>query len=302
MEPGMHGLIAKGIHSVFPYAKIARQHKFSQGLMNKTILLALKNPPKEVIFRAYPKEYWKAGKEKFLYGLIGGKTSVPVPKCLGSGKNYIILSKVEGVPLPLGSTHLVAQAGEALAKIHSIHFSAFGWIVGTAIKPAFKIWYDFLMFDTKEKCKKIPSKKGTPELKKRVLNILKESRHLLSIVRNPSLVHKDYHVPHILTQGNTINGIIDFEWAIAGDPCLDITKACLWMFSSNPRMEKIFLRGYRRTKTLGKEFDARRPLYKVLTLFSALSLAYERNHRAWIKKNTKALQKVIHDEYNQNGI
>lgn len=302
MEQEMHGLIAKGIRSVYPHAAIVRQQYFSQGLMNKTILLTLKNPPQEVIFRFYPKEHWKAKKEEFVYGLIKRKTTVPVPTCLGSGKNYLILSKVEGAGLHVGNTHLVAQAGEVLAKIHSIRFPAFGWIVGTAVKPAFKAWYDFLLFDTKEKCKKIPAKRGTAELKKTVLNILKESRRLLSDVRNPSLVHKDYHVPHILAKGNTIKGIIDFEWAIAGDPCLDITKACLWMFPSDPAMEKIFLRGYRRTKTLGKEFDARRPLYKVLTLFSALSLAYERNHQGWIKKNTKALQKVIHDEYNQDRI
>ncbi len=299
--PGMitREIITKGIRTIFPHATILKKHSFSQGLMNRTILLTIKKPSKEVIFRIYPKELWKAEKERFLYQ-ITKKRGIPVPRCLGSGKNYLILSKVEGTPLPVDNAHAVAQAGEVLGKIHSIPFQAFGWIVGTTIKPAFKTWFDFLVFDTKEKCKKIPTKKGTSELKKTVLKILKKSKPVLSKVRNPCLVHKDYHTSHIFVRGNIIQGIIDFEWAIAGDPCLDIAKACLWMFSKKPAMEKIFLKGYRRTAPLGDEFDARRQIYKVLTLFSALSLAYERNHQGWILKNTKALKKVIRDEYNKN--
>jgi Ser/Thr protein kinase RdoA (MazF antagonist) len=43
----------------------------------------------------------------------------------------------------------------------------------------------------------------------------------MSAVTTGCLLHRDYHFENILQQEGKVTGIIDFEWAMSGDPVFD---------------------------------------------------------------------------------
>jgi fructosamine-3-kinase len=280
------------VRTVFPHKHVDSIHRFRKGIINKTY--ELKTSIGSYVLRIYPKDHWKIEKEKYIYGLIGGKTDVPVPKVYTSGKDYIVLTRIEGKELDIKDNKAVKQAGEYLAKIHRIKFPYFGWIVGKEIKPKFKDWEKFVGYENKEKLKRIPN-----EMKKDFNRIFKQNKDLLKIKSKPCLLHKDYHKSHILVEKHNISGIIDVEWAIAGHNELDIAKSCLWMFDGKPEKEKIFLQGYKKFGKISKDYPKRKILYKIMILMSALSLAKECCSDKWTRINMKKLKGAF-DEYHKN--
>jgi len=282
------------IKRIYPTSSLISIKKFPKGLINKTY--EIKIDDKSLVLRIYPKDFWKIKKEKYLYNLIKEKTGVPVPDVIATGKNYILLSKIEGNELSLTNKILIKKAGELLAKIHSIKFPYHGWIVGNEIKPRFKNWLDFINYDLNSKFKKIPPKYNN--LKNKVRNIINSNKSLLLIKSKPCLLHKDYHSSHIIVDKNDINGIIDLEWAMSGHNEMDLAKSCLWMFDNKPQLEKIFLQGYKRYGEISKDFNKRKEIYKILNLLSSLSFSYDCKNKRWCTYNLKKLQGEL-NEYNK---
>ena len=294
----VHTLLRKSITQFFPSCRIVSIQRFSKGIMNKTFDVTLSDG-RHVIFRYYPGEKWKPAKEEYVYHIVQRKTSVPVPKFLGRGKQFSILEKIEGKELDLRDEKGIREAGKFLAQLHSIHFPKYGWIVGRTITPGFRSWYDFLVFDTKEKLKKLPKTPEYTKMGKTVMQILKDHKALLQIHEKPCLLHKDYHSSHIITSGK-IQGIIDFEWAIAGHSEFDLAKSLLWMFNGS-LLEKIFLQGYGSVKKISKDFVHRKRLYMLLTSLSSLAISHDCKNRRWCIHNKKELMGMIKHEYNENG-
>ncbi len=281
------------LERIYPNSRLTNVKRFSKGVINQTY--RFKVDGKELVLRIYPKDFWKAEKEKYLYGLIKKKTDVLVPDVIASGKNFILMTMISGKELSLGNKNMIRKAGEALAKIHSIKFPYYGWIIGKQIKPKFRKWSDFLDYDISLKFKRIPNK----TIKKKITAIIDDNRHLLDIKSKPCLLHKDYHPSHIIVKDEKINGVVDIEWAIAGHNELDIAKSCSWMFAKKPELEGIFLDGYRKYGQLSKEFDSRKKFYKLINLVSALSFSYECKHKKWCIYNLKGAEGVV-NEYNKN--
>ena len=51
--------------------------------------------------------------------------------------------------------------------------------------------------------------------------MLAAARGLLAQVRSGALAHCDFHYENILQDGGRLSGLLDFEWAISGDPAYD---------------------------------------------------------------------------------
>ena len=289
--------LKKEMGKLFPGLSIVSVKRFSKGIMNKTFDVRLSDG-KNVIFRYYPGEKWKPEKEEYVYGLVRKKTTVPVPKFLGRGNHFSVLGKVEGKELDLRDKKLVKEAGRILGKLHSITFPKFGWIVGKEIKPKFSKWTDFLLFDTKEKLGKLPKSSTNSKIGGAIYSILQDHMPLLSITDKPRLLHKDYHSSHIITSAK-INGIIDFEWAMAGHSEMDLAKASLWMFKGVPQLEKLFLDGYKSVRKLSHDYGHRKRLYMILTSLSSLSISHACGNRKWCVHNKKELMGMIQHEYNE---
>jgi len=282
------------INRIYPNSSVVSIKRFEKGLINKTY--DVKIDGKSLVLRIYPKEFWKVKKEKHLYGLIRKKTSVPVPEVIESGRDYLLMSKVEGKELSVRDKKLVGRAGELLAKIHAIKFPYYGWIINKEIRPRFKAWSDFIYHDLNSKFRKIPAKYAY--LKNKIIKIVTENESLLDVKTKPCLLHKDYHSSHIIVGKDKINGIIDIEWAMSGHNELDIVKSISWMFDKKPELERVFLKGYKKYGTISKDFVKRKKLYKLLIMLSALSFSYDCKNKKWCMHNLERLRVVV-NEYNK---
>ncbi|HZX44436.1 MAG TPA: aminoglycoside phosphotransferase family protein [Candidatus Nanoarchaeia archaeon] len=269
--------------------KPAYVKRFKKGAINKTYDIQAQQ---NYVLRIYPRDFWKAKKEAYLYRLLGKKTDVPVPNVIKQGRNYLLMQKVEGKALSLSDRKLVKASGEMLAKIHSVKFSSFGWIIGRQIEPKFTTWEKFVKYDTEKKLGKIP---GHLFLKREIKKIIFDNNHLLKIAEKPCLLHKDYHSSHILTHDGRINGIIDMEWAMSGHNELDLAKTFIWMFNGRPSLQNIFMKGYLKHGTVSKQFYERLALYRILTLLSAVSFSYECGNKKWCKVNLKQLKGELNE-------
>jgi aminoglycoside phosphotransferase (APT) family kinase protein len=284
------------LESLFPGRRITGLKRFSKGLIHETYEFKVDN--KVRVLRISDTDFWKIRKEKYLYELIRRKTDVPLPRIFKTGRNFTLMSRVPGKELSTCNPKLVLKAGEYLAKIHSIKFSQFGWIIGREIRPRFREWRDFIKYDIKSKFGKIPGKyRG---LRVKIERILKENQELLDIHSRPCLLHKDYHASHIIVDKGKIRGIIDLEWAMSGHNEFDIVKSCLWMFAGNSKGERAFLDGYKRYGEINLGFTERKRLYELLIMLSSLSFSFECRHQKWCRYNLQQLQRAIH-EYNKNN-
>jgi hypothetical protein len=55
----------------------------------------------------------------------------------------------------------------------------------------------------------------------RIEQLLVRFQPLMSVVTTGCLLHRDYHFENVLQQEGKVTGIIDFEWAMSGDPVFD---------------------------------------------------------------------------------
>jgi len=282
----MNSRVREIIKRIFPNATPTYVKKFRKGVINETYDIKIKN--RFFVLRIYPRDFWKIKKEEYVYNLIRKKTEIPVPRVILRGKNYALTEKIQGNELPLDNKALIRKAGELLAKLHSIKFPSYGWIIGDEIKPKFGNWFDFITYDLNQKLRKLPKKHKL--LKAKIRNIIYANKSLFDIKSKPCLLHKDYHPSHILVHKNKINGIIDVEWATAGHNEMDIVKSCMWMFENKADLEKIFLQGYKKYGKVSKEFSKRKRLYKLLILLSSLSFSYECKNKKWCIYNLKKLE------------
>lgn len=277
------------VKKAFPKATVISSVPFGTGCVNKTTLVRITNPDKELIIREYPQNGWKSEKEKYVYSLLRKK--VPVPDVILQTSNYSVLSKVQGRELKKQDKELIKAAGRYLARIHKIKFDRFGWIVGKRIKPAYSSWKDFCDHDLKMKLKFMD--KTVPKKTIDKINCyFEKNKSLLDIGVKPCLIHKDYHFSHILVD-KKIKGIIDVEWAMSGHSELDISKSVLWMFYKDKKLEKLFLDGYRKEGKISPQFGKRRKLYDMLTIVSSLAFSCEMNNQRWFKFNLKRLGEII---------
>jgi len=285
------------IKEVFPNHNVSSIQSLGRGCINIAYSVSLR-PKKELILRLFPFDPWKAEKERYIHKLVGKRTNIPVSKVykIDSSRkvfeySYILQSKLKGKKLVGDNKRLVEKAGEYLAKIHSIKFNKFGWIIKNKIEPGFDKWVDFLEYDLEHKSKK--SQKGVPgEIVKGVRKYFNNHKNLLRIRDKPCLLHKDYHYSHILTKDKKITGVIDWEWAIAGHNELDIAKSCLWMFERDRKLMDVFLNGYKKHGSISREFEKRKKIYDVLVVFSSLAFSCELKSKKWYGYNLKKLKRL----------
>jgi len=296
----------KAVRKVFPDSKIKNIYRLKKGMINENYSIKIKHPDKELILRIYPTDGWKAKKEKYLYDLMARKIKIPVPEVYAIDiskkivpKNYLLLSKVQGKELNIAyrktkDVRLIKEAGSILAKMHSIKFSSFGWIVNTEIKPCFRSWPDFVFYDLGVKLNKLSrvAKIKKPFINK-CLDYVENNRELLEVKSKPCLLHKDYHFSHILSDKKRITGIIDFEWAIAGHSELDLIKSIWWMFEKMPSIEKPFLKGYKRYGTISNKFAKRKRAYELILLTGLIGFSYQTKNKKWFDYNLKKAKSIL---------
>jgi aminoglycoside phosphotransferase (APT) family kinase protein len=191
-------------------------------------------------FNARDPDLPKYQREKIAFDLL--KTSdIPVPQkvILDESKSVapfdVLISEI--IPgenlesawprLPLEQRQNLAEnAGKIFKKLSAIPMPFFGELGTTSPFPKTKSWEEYLRakldFHLAEALELKIFDQATVEM---FWNAFNRHSSALSEVKNPCLVHVDFHLGNLLFKDNQITGVVDFEWAFGGDPLYDL---CRW--------------------------------------------------------------------------
>jgi aminoglycoside phosphotransferase (APT) family kinase protein len=295
--------IDKAIRQFSSKAGIVSVTPYSTGNINRIFEIKLKNK-KELILRLF-NEDWKAEKEFFVYSLIAKNSDIPIPEAYFTDTSkkilpsaYSIMSKIRGEKIDINylkykNKNLFQEAGEILAKLHEIKFSSFGWIMESGVKPKFKTWKEFALNDIYSKLKKIEKISEVKKLSGRINSFIENNSRILEIKEIPSLLHKDYHCSHIITDKNHVTGIIDVEWAIAGHNENDFTKLESWAFQKIKDIRDSFFKGYLKYGEISPAYIERKKFYELWHLISMINISQEIKKNTWLRPNIADLNKFL---------
>ena len=228
-------------------------------------------------FNTRDAEFRKFGDERVAYELLAQST-VSVPRVVALDEtrtivpyDFIVLTRLPGVNIAeskdvLTQTQvreLARQAGINLALIHSFAFERFGRLRSLD----FYSWSDYFT-DYVRRYERSAQLYGLLDdvTKHRLDSVLERAQPLIDRVTHGVLVHCDFHYENILHERGKLTGILDFEWAIAGDPANDLMIAETRQ-AVLPGSETAFVDGYLSIRPLDEQLGRRAEHYR---LFLAL--------------------------------
>ncbi|MFZ4405397.1 MAG: phosphotransferase [Pseudobdellovibrionaceae bacterium] len=226
-----------------------------QGRVNVT---AFVNDDLVVRFNARDNHLPKFQREQIAFNSL--KDVVPVPELLTFDDSkiiipydYMICKKMPGKNLEQNwaslseedGNLLAYQAGQMLGKIHSVNMENFGEISMLGPFLQTKKWTDYLRHILNYYLgEAMDLNLFTLDVKGKFLDFFESKVGLLDTIRAPKLIHGDFHLGNLLFAGQTITGVLDFEWSCAGDPLFDICNNLRDMDSRWPGSQEAFNKGY----------------------------------------------------------
>ena len=160
---------------------------------------------------------------------------------------------------------LTADAGELLARIHSVSTSGNGWIDAQGRGQAGN-FSAYLAWDDRAADAALANGISRAHVDQ-AARLLETHRQIWT---PPRLLHGDWLPEHVLVEGDTVAGIIDFGNTRSGDPAYDIAY---WQFFWDADLypTSALLDGYRRASDTGQLLDARVHLCRLSLSMRALS-------------------------------
>lgn len=179
---------------------------------------------------------------------------------------------------PGDESKIVPVIGRTMARLHQIEVTGFGpfdnerakqgELVGlhTSQTEALQAGLPFNI--------KVMQQEGiiTPEQAVKIATLFAESDALLSDVR-PVLVHNDFADWNLLTDGEVVTGIVDWDECVGGDPIMDI--AC-WSTFFEPERLNAFLEGYWQVAAKPDGFEQKFELMRLRYVLSKMTLRTRR--------------------------
>lgn len=226
--------------------------------------------------------------EQAAYDLLAG-SGLPVPSVilLDDSRNLspydtLILTLLPGEAIAASQGNLnqqeieslAFQAGQFLARLHRYTFSGFGKLRWRGNWP-FNTW-PAMFWDYAARYLEPALAAGllTEEELVRLVAVLEQAEPTLAAVKRASLVHSDYHYENILHQSDRVTGLLDFEWAYAGDPASDFVAA-QERERVLPGSEPAFRAGYEAIRPLPPGMEARVRLYRLFLHLESAVTAHE---------------------------
>jgi hygromycin-B 7''-O-kinase len=211
--------------------------------------------------------------ERLAYDLLA-QQSLPVPRVLLLDDSrtlipydYVITTRLPGRTLASSWRHLTPQRrqrlvyaiGRCLARVHGCILGAFGKLHSLNCAS----WADYV------------HKYVEPYLRSARDEHLLEPRVCTGIDRllgrvmgdwedaQPALIHCDFHYGNVLHVDGRLSGILDFEWALAGDPAYDLVISHV-RERMVPGSEAALIAGYQSVRPLGPNHQERVRCYQVI--------------------------------------
>jgi Ser/Thr protein kinase RdoA (MazF antagonist) len=226
--------------------------------------------------------------------------TVPVPEAITEEvqefdeSKYVIVEKIEGES---AENHInpqkVRKAGKVLAKIHGkTSFEQEGWMdlkvedkTPGELLEGLEI-HDFQKGSLKRRKldnmydKKIPilrenSFKTADEVEK----FLKENEDLFPEDFTAVPAHLDFSPDNVIYTGNSVSGVIDFDYMYAGLDVRDLVKSAnsFWMHDPDAdwNVREKFYEGYREIRNLPEEFETLEAFFRIETLARLIASVIE---------------------------
>jgi Ser/Thr protein kinase RdoA (MazF antagonist) len=214
-----------------------------------------------------------------------------------SATGALLLTAIQGMPCTGGiDEKLSYQIGVYHAMLHEVKSPGYGYHVSDGfklleqnnwrlhIKSNFDKW--------KEPCKEILD----PKLYEKCILHFDEVFSALPDPDGPCIVHMDFRPGNILTSGNEVAGIIDFESARSGSSEIDFTKVNRYIWEVNPGTKIPYIEGYQSIRPM-LALETVLPLYEIYDAFSAVVWCKNRG----VEKNQTFLQENIQTLRNSVG-
>jgi hygromycin-B 4-O-kinase len=158
---------------------------------------------------------------------------------------------------PADRRRLTALAGEAAARLHTIEMTACGWVRPDGSAPA-PSWERVMHLGASTEeldalCVRASEHDISPAWVRAAAAELDRHDELLAPI-TPRLLHGDLSPNHVLTDGERITGLLDFEQAFAGDRAFEVVR---WDYFYRMAPAAWFLEGYERVADLGPDVELR---------------------------------------------
>lgn len=215
-----------------------------------------------------------------------------------SDMDFALVTKEEGEAIDVylqkyqeKKPDLLFSAGFYMAKLHEIHVSGYGAFSNAAAKRdgalvgLHKTYKDFVHTGLVENLERlvrfeILSKPQTDKMRQ----VFDDNN--FEPPDGPRLIHNDYADWNLLTDGNVITSVLDWDECHAGDPIADL--ACWSTFFDIERLS-YFLKGYTSVTTLPDDYEKRFHYYRLRYTISKMALRIKRYQ---IDKSEFILEKI----------
>lgn len=279
----------KGIHVD---SKGFKLHK-SQGLMSK-VYIVRSNKGELVVHLINPIPEWiRQHIHKKIYGigkLLLKYPNIPTAQIFLSGRvgksYFLVQEKLPGTPAgsrSISRTQVIdrwvtnrsktsIKLQRIIAQSHTIRSHGYGWpvIKNGKLIGKYKSWNEFFEKEIPLWLRSIhkADKHSHTKASKYAQNFLKQVPPT-----KPFLVHGDAINPsNILTQGDRITGIIDWEWSIIGDPAWELCDPGWWKLLNRKSLQPYF-KELKKTQDVNEDEIIRRAkLYRPIWLMWACHL------------------------------
>lgn len=242
--------------------------------------------------------------EQMVYERLAA-VGVPVPRVLlvDTSKaivpfNYMVMSRIEGETLAVAWPNLTRSqqikiayaAGQILARMHSVTFEKVGWV---RLFPDGKspTWFEVIE-DYFERFAQFALEAALiePALYERIRGSMEQFRPSLEAIQTGHLLHSDFHLGNILQKDGIITGIIDFEWALSGDPTYDLVVVSEWEASEPGSVADVY-RGYRSLRPFAPHHAKMSTFYKMMMLIDSIMLS--KKDYEWSRRLASKLEETV---------
>lgn len=247
----------------------------------------------EYVSRIHPREvkngYFYAEQQALEEAKLKG---VPVPLVIEVHEardeldmDFILMSSSPGITMDVLlqkdltlEVKLLIDCGKQMAKIHQVKVSGFGAFDNQIAKQEHRLqglhhtYNDFIHVGLEENLDRLIKYQiiSTDEAAK-MAGVFKT--HAFEPQYGPRLVHNDFADWNLLTDGQNITAVLDWDECHAGDPIADL--ACWSTFFDMERMQK-FIEGYKTLATLPTDFEKRFHYYRLRYTISKMALRIKR--------------------------
>lgn len=214
---------------------------------------------------------------------------------------FQVIDKIEGIAVkkwlethPEDTMKLTYETGKMMKKIHNLKVKGFGSFDNEKAKLGrleclHSSLADFVNCSLKNNLATLVKYKTiTQQQSTKILSLFSKDNPLLNC-KQSVLIHNDFVDWNLLTDGNTITGILDLDECAGGAAVCDIAS---WSGMSSLERVEEFLKGYFENEKLSKDFDKKLKLISFRWIISNMSL---RNSRFEYMPDDKFLMSLIAD-------